>query len=420
MSLREIASTRFTEVFRRPSGGLQALDGLRAISVLLIIFFHASAWVEVLGSEEARIRAQWTLRTILGQLWIGVDVFFALSGFLIGRILLRQAAAGRIDLRAFYVRRFVRILPAYYVVLLVTAVGLSHLAVFAHLYGLYTTGDIALGVLKDVFFVNNYFRSHPEILGWGWSICVEQHFYLVLPALLGVLFRWPPGARLLALAVLPALPMLSRAAMYLADRSITLWDGPAFYSHTRCDGLLYGVLLSYLDVFHKEQLRAAVSKLRWPLLLLAAAGFLLFLDRGGVFVGGRFGVVGQLSVVSLAIAIVTAVSLAVDGPLTAWLKHPVWYPIARVSYGMYLLHPLLVPPLFTMLGIPAFRILNSAPGLVLFCLLVSGACFVLAIGLFVTVELPMLRWGARVAGTSRVPVDPMAERAATLKTASLN
>lgn len=158
-----------------------ALDGVRAVAALLVVFFHS-------GGPDFL------------QGWLGVQVFFVLSGFLITTLLLReQGRSGRIDLAAFYRRRAFRILPVYFVVLLVTAAGLAVAGQFASNplgrdFGLYL-----------VFFTE---FGHGGAFGQAWSLGVEQKFYLLWPLLAFVLLkRYRPavstGLMILALALVP-------------------------------------------------------------------------------------------------------------------------------------------------------------------------------------------------------------------------
>ncbi len=127
------------------------LDGLRAVAVCLVLAYHLNAPGIMQGG------------------WIGVDVFFVLSGFLITRLLAEEwGRTGRIDLRAFYLRRGRRLLPSAVVVLVLVAIveqdGRSSLP--------------ALGYVAN-------WMSMPEVLGHTWSLSMEEQFYLVVPVILG-------------------------------------------------------------------------------------------------------------------------------------------------------------------------------------------------------------------------------------------
>ncbi len=158
-----------------------ALDGVRAIAALMVVFFHS-------GGPE------WL------QGWLGVQVFFVLSGFLITTLLLREhARKGRVSLGDFYRRRAFRILPMYFLVLFVTAAGLL---IAGHFF------DNPLG--RDfpfyLTFMNEFGHGGPY--GQSWSLGIEQKFYLLWPLLaFALLPRFRPavlvGLMALALAAVP-------------------------------------------------------------------------------------------------------------------------------------------------------------------------------------------------------------------------
>ena len=92
---------------------------------------------------------------------------------------------------------------------------------------------------------------------------------------------------------------------------------------------------------------------------------------------------------------VVTTCLFVDHPLARLLAHPSWYPIARVSYGMYLVHPFVILWLLSLRpGLP-HRLLYSTLPLLLFEVVVLACTFAIASGLFLSIELPALRWGRR-------------------------
>ena len=149
---------------------LPALDGLRALAVLLVLWTHTP-----LTLQHPELAA-WSAFVQPG--YLGVDVFFVLSGFLITRILLSEKARA-VPLWKFMLRRAVRIFPAYYLL-----VGL--VAAFAW------TPDVPWCAL----YLGNVFYpafGHAGLLQHSWSLCVEEHFYLL----------WPPLVALLARAIEP-------------------------------------------------------------------------------------------------------------------------------------------------------------------------------------------------------------------------
>jgi len=171
------------------------LDGLRAVAVLLVVVYHLfPAW-------------------FLHSGFVGVDVFFVISGFLITSLLLRErAASGRIALRAFWTRRARRLLPALALVVTVSSSA-------AWLVGGDVLVDLGRQVLGAATFSYNwvaiadgasYFSgAEPELFRNLWSLAVEEQFYVLWPLLLPVLLvvrrRWLRLTVALALAAASAL-----------------------------------------------------------------------------------------------------------------------------------------------------------------------------------------------------------------------
>ncbi len=213
--------------FAQPGANhLPTLDGWRAIAIGLVLFSHG------LDGFTTGLTHTWPALKLLGLL--GVQIFFGLSGFLItNRLLAEEARHGRISLPGFYWRRSFRILPAALVFLSVVGV-------------LATLGMVPVSAerwLATLLFTANYSHAEPSwYLAHFWSLAVEEHFYLV----------WP--------AVFLALPALRRRCLLVlaAALAVTLWrvlafkfqltsDSPAqFWGRTdiQADALLWGVLLA--------------------------------------------------------------------------------------------------------------------------------------------------------------------------------
>ena len=162
------------ERFQR-SRRFSALDGLRAISVLAVVWHHT----EGVGRDG-----------LLGRGYLGVQMFFAISGFLITTLLLRERArTGCISLRKFYARRTLRILPLYYAVLITYTVLVAALrggTVEAH--------EFWRHLPSFATFTSNWFvdvSSDTDVTFYfAWSLATEVHFYLFWPPLLSQLFGW--------------------------------------------------------------------------------------------------------------------------------------------------------------------------------------------------------------------------------------
>ncbi len=240
----------------RADSRLAGLDVLRAVAVLLVLGRHFP-----LAPGEGGLLLAWWQR---GG-WIGVDLFFVLSGFLVSGLLFAEwKKRGEIQPLRFLIRRGFKIYPAYFALLLaMLAVALSR--------GNFPGWE---ALCSQAFFLQNYWKLW---LHHTWSLAVEEHFYLVLPFLLLALGGMHgPGAGRRPFAALPWV-CLAVMGSALAWRLALPWSGRMSYAaqffptHLRCDGLFLGVALSWWQHFRGEELAVLVQRWRWWLAVLASA-----------------------------------------------------------------------------------------------------------------------------------------------------
>jgi peptidoglycan/LPS O-acetylase OafA/YrhL len=301
------------------------LDVLRCIAVLLVL----------LGHGELPTRA-----TSFG--WVGVDLFFVLSGFLISGLLFTEyKKRGSIDFKRFFIRRGLKIYPAFDVLILATFV---YQLLFHQLAPLSR-------YLCEIFFVQNYGSS---IWGQTWSLGVEEHFYILLPLFLLLLIRYSPQrpdpfrvlprAFLVVAIVCLVLRVITVLRTPLAD--LPQWNAYRWAyatTHCRMDSLFFGVLLGYLHHFRPGVLDGLLTppKYRAALALLAAVllSTCLFFT-----ISSRIMLTIGLTCLYLGFGIVLMLSLRVRGVLPARLGktlEPVGNALAYVgmySYSIYLWH----------------------------------------------------------------------------------
>lgn len=219
------------------------MDILRAFAIIFVMVEHGRFLLPV---ELFPNHQFFFLKLYLD----GVSVFFVLSGFLIGQIILKvfsEKQAGMTTLAEFWMRRWMRTLPNYFFVLcLLLLLGLvfqSH----------YTTN----GSWKYFLFIQNFSTPHPPFFGEAWSLSIEEWFYLLLPVLLfagGKLFGWPIKKALMAGALLFILvPLAIRYYRYytIEVNDIYTWD--LYFRKqviTRMDSLMTGVLAACCCVYY--------------------------------------------------------------------------------------------------------------------------------------------------------------------------
>jgi peptidoglycan/LPS O-acetylase OafA/YrhL len=291
---------------------LPGLDGLRALSVLAVIFLHLYS----VGSLPQT--AFWSEISQHGG--NGVTVFFVLSGFLITWLLLgEESDTGRIHLGAFYARRFLRIVPPALLYLL-----------FVRLLGALNILPVSWSdVFQALFFVRNFFTRGPGETIHYWSLAVEEQFYLLWPLML--LFM-PRRLRLSLTTLLVVFAPLWRMEVF-ADGALPIrqmWRTDIVY-----DTLLIGCLLALLRKGPRTSRWMNGKILRSPLILIVSvvAFWIAQLPWTTTQVGLSFGA----SILNIGIAV--AINYVVQGrrfPIDWFLN---WSPIVwigQLSYSLYL------------------------------------------------------------------------------------
>jgi len=300
-----------------------ALDGLRGVAVIAVLLHHG--------------QVSWARGGFLG-----VDVFFVLSGYLITTLLVREhAATGRIDLRAFWSRRARRLLPALLAVLTAVAGYAAWLAPSASLGRLRGDALATLGYVANWRFIavgDSYFDQFtaPSPLRHMWSLAIEEQWYAVWPlVLVGLLVK-------LRVTAAGAFALTVLTATGSALLAVELWaaDDPArvyFGTDTRAQALLVGSALAFALAARPD----AAATLRTGRLvravgvlgLLLLAVLLIRADGGSAWLYQ-----GGLAVTAVASAGVVLGALAAGGPVRRLLALPPLRLIGVISYGGYLWH----------------------------------------------------------------------------------
>jgi len=337
------------------------LDGLRALSVVLVILYHAGV------ARHAELTAGQAANWFFDGGFLGVEVFFVVSGFLITSLMLEERAThGRVVLHQFWLRRFRRLLPALWV--MIAACG-----VWATFWGHDFLADLKADSFFGLFYGANfqqlaskvsYFGGFPHLLRHLWSLAVEEHFYLFFPLMFTLVLRRPstPVRRLLrvtvpaAVASMVAFVLVWKAPVgRLTDQGVQLDDVRQNWAYlstfTRMGGILLGVSLAVVWSPWKPEGRRqiagrAVTGRRLDAAGLSAmagivvAALALRSDSAALYRGG-LAAVSVLSFVAIAVVVHPDARL-----MRAVFGNPAMAAIGRRSYGLYLWHwPIFVGPL---------------------------------------------------------------------------
>ena len=302
---------------------IPSLDGLRAVSISIVLVSHAGFGSAVPGG-------------------LGVTIFFFLSGYLITTLLFDEyERSGRIDIGKFYLRRVFRLFPPL-VVTLIIAYALVILGLL--------DGNISwTGVLAQLLYFANYYGlffdpGNTTAVGTGilWSLAVEEHFYLIYPALLvGLLALGSSRQRIVVVLAIACLAVLVWR-MYLASLPNFHVERTYYSSDTRIDSIVYGCLLAL--VANPRYAKAGMSN---PFLEPASAALLtaaaLVIAMTIAWRDSYFRETFRYSLQGLALMPVFyfAIKCAAHFPFTV-LNYPWVARIGVYSYAMYLIHHIVI------------------------------------------------------------------------------
>lgn len=358
------------------TGRSNGLDSLRALAITLVFMYHYMVFV----SREATFG--WA--SVVG--WVGVDLFFVLSGYLIANQLLAGSAQGRSpDLPRFYARRALRTLPVFWLVLAAYFLWPGELG-----------GRTPPPLWRFLTFTQNFELQPGTAFSHAWSLCIEEQFYLVLPLVLWAGLRLGAGRRLgwVLLAALMVLGITARGVLWQTYGTVAggRIDGyhPHIYYATLCrfDEFLPGVAVAMLRHFHAGAWEGLMRRGQNVLAAgVAATAVMLWAVYHHYVVDGvgygwfmtTFGY--SLNAVAFAVLVAAALSPA------SWLHRlriPGALPLALWSYSIYLSHKAVGHVLHRELA--PFALPSAAE-----VVLITLASVAVGALLYRVVELPFLR-----------------------------
>ncbi|TGL52672.1 acyltransferase [Leptospira wolffii] len=313
-------------IFKKKEDENESLNGLRALAILLVVFFHTWGIFNGIHSDF------W--KNIFDNFNSGVDLFFILSGYLIYGGLLRSFRKnGSIDIRGFFIGRALRILPAFYFAL---AIVYLYTKTQVDFFKIHPPSDpnvanfwkeraeILPFVWSDLIFLSNYF---PCVMVVDWSLSVENHFYLLLPVLiLFGLFRLESKQRVALYCFVYFLPGIARIIGALSGLDYDF----VHKTHNRFDSILVGIIVAELISSYK----IVLNRNRVIVLSVILIAGLVFGHSYPIqsWIGKSIALNSQ----NISYGILLFLCMNQKTFWTAIFESPIFRPIARISYSMYL------------------------------------------------------------------------------------
>lgn len=353
------------------------LDVCRSLAILMVLLSHGRHFLTPAWQDAAAFR--------IGG-FLGVELFFVLSGFLIGNIAwssFKHASFAQPWVFGFLTRRWLRTLPNYYLFLLINALLIVSAIV---------PGRIS-DLLPFAIFVQNLAWPHPPVFGEAWSLAVEEIFYLILPLSLLLLGRRISSKKAVFLSVTLFLLILPMAARMLAVEIATpTWDaGIRKVVVFRLDALMAGVLASWL--VHEYKLLDSVRKM--PLLVMAilliGGAVAVFFQAEKAIDANAFARVWLFPMVSVGFVFLMLSGLSL-AQAPAFIGRPAEV-LARWSYALYLAH---MPVFHLVVWAQGFAQPGNVQGAVVrwLAFIAGSLCVAAMVERFF--ERPILQWRDRI------------------------
>lgn len=349
-----------SKLFDRPERNYKVIDGIRAIAILWVIIFHI--WLFHIASfpETCAAITQFPFMVWITKGDLGVDLFFVISGFLIGTILFREyKKTVTLRIKRFYARRFLRLMPAYFVCMIGGALFSSGTPLVNWPMG-----------WANLLYINNYVPD--SYMPWTWSLAIEEQFYLVIPFLILVVFPRLKNMGLLFL-LLMIVPIVLKFyyttfvhgysmpfdSVFLNEKWDNWFWNYYVLTHFRYGGLLAGIALAYLHVYQREKLQRFFTEKKALVSNITILGLIAVISVSSISLGqwtnlensifhsiprllgnAYEAIHRELFYYSVAFIILACLysEVKVIGPIKRFLSLRFFYPIAQVSYSAYLFH----------------------------------------------------------------------------------
>jgi peptidoglycan/LPS O-acetylase OafA/YrhL len=400
----------------RPAFHDPVVDGVRALAILWVmsyhlVLFHVGSFTEAAVGIASGRWTQWTSRGDMG-----VDLFFVISGYLIGTILFSEyRKTGSIQVRRFYVRRFLRLMPVYIVAMIVGLYFVHNIPREAILmeFPPFMNAD---NMWANFLYVNNFLPINRQYMGWCWSLAIEEQFYLILPGFILLTMRSAQPLRILG-GLMVAAGIIRWIVIDRHGFVPPFLDLPNMQSwvdrftieyqnlYTRYGALVAGVIGAYLMVFHRERVERFF--LHTSLVNVLALGSVAVIVTTGYFAMSsplfyeipvparklyysHHRDIFALCVMFLVLAAMHSAGVAgrLVRRLLAWKG---LFPIAQISYSLYLVHEMFMLWLFPKTARMLGPELGPHATMAIASLIALAMSFAGATLLYLLVEQPSMR-----------------------------
>ncbi len=290
-----------------------ALDGLRGLAILLVVVYHNFGFIDYF---------------FFG--WLGVDLFFVLSGFLITDILLKTVGQKNY-LKNFYIRRALRIFPLYYLALILFLLLLPRITATPDM-SYYTANQVWLWTYMQnwLYIFNN--PGATNALNHLWSLSVEEQFYLLWP--LVILSARNPKTLLILITVLLIAVLGFR--LWIWQKQIANLAYFNLYTFSRIDGICIGCMIALIPKINPSLLKRNTP---WIILFFALLNFIFFfINRGNHFSFPYLALIGYSTFGMLFGLLVNEVVTGDTKILKQVFSNPPLRFLGRISYGLYIFH----------------------------------------------------------------------------------
>ena len=347
-------------------------DIIRAAAILLVMVGHVLGFVY--SGEYS-----FFLSFLSG--FLGVELFFVLSGVLIGKLLIDVFNSENIrqKLKKFIVRRWLRTLPLYFVMLFVYW--------FANYY-LYSDNNQDVALWKYVFFIQNFFKVQPTFFGISWSLSIEEWFYVLFPFVLFLIKKINTTIstkKLFGIGISVFLIyFLVMRFLAFPNSNFTFYEGVRKVAFFRLDAIAFGILMAFGFEYFKE----IISSKKYQ--LLAIGILILIFNQYFIFKNNYsnlyyFNTI-YYSVLGLGIALIFPFFKEIKTQNSLLIK-PITF-ISKISYSLYLVHWLV----YKFLDLIYFNAISGSIKFILFFIL----SFVVAIFTYQFIEKPMMKFRNKI------------------------